>query len=255
MDSIERIVERDYPFKGRGLRSLDERVGGITMEIGRLLNRKYQLRVLEIGCGFGTALLELREKFGRSLSLTGISKTQADGSAALLSANATRLGIPHADIMDISVVNGDVNDLYSLVEGKFDLVFSQVSWMYFDDKLEAMLDTVRILGPGGIAKIEFEFHPIQNAGSSFENLIEINMVHERMDVRHFFSQFSGIKYICRGRNAALQIDRDHVDLRHLGNAWTFIKSVSSKQALDTYVGVKSYYTLGRVCRRNLGWPS
>ena len=47
------------PHRGRGVHELDRRVGGVDAEIEARLARQDVVRVLELGCGYGTALLEL----------------------------------------------------------------------------------------------------------------------------------------------------------------------------------------------------
>lgn len=83
-------------------------------------------RVLEVGCGVGTALLSLASlRADSTLQLTGLEKDEAAWSLAL--ANAARNDVRG----EVNFVQGDVLAPAEVLLGQFDLVFSNPP--YFDD--------------------------------------------------------------------------------------------------------------------------
>src|SRR5512142_1763286 len=79
----EKLVHR-----ARGLRDLDRLVGGVVDDIDAMLARRATVRVLELGCGYGTALLELRARYGGRVELHGLNRFASDGAADVLYRNA-----------------------------------------------------------------------------------------------------------------------------------------------------------------------
>ncbi len=81
-----------YQFKGRGLAELEARVGNVCAVIDDALESGIRPRILEIGPGFGTALLELDQAYGERVELFGINLSERDGSSHSLSINLNRIG-------------------------------------------------------------------------------------------------------------------------------------------------------------------
>ncbi len=59
--------------KGReqGLEGAKGRIGNISNQIKKIINRKRQIKILEIGTGFGRALLELKRIYGDKVETIG----------------------------------------------------------------------------------------------------------------------------------------------------------------------------------------
>src|SRR4051794_7631998 len=81
------------PFRGRGHAELVQRVGGVYGDIDERLGRGGTVRVLELGCGYGTALLDLWHRYGGRIELHGINRLPGDGDAATLLKNAVERGL------------------------------------------------------------------------------------------------------------------------------------------------------------------
>ena len=79
--------------RGRGLRDLERTVGGIVDEIDERLVKRDTVRVLELGCGYGTALLELATRYGKRVELHGMNRLAGDGDAEILLRNARERGL------------------------------------------------------------------------------------------------------------------------------------------------------------------
>jgi ubiquinone/menaquinone biosynthesis C-methylase UbiE len=127
----------------RGLERMNKSIfpKGITVE--KLIKsrlRKGKVRLLEIGCGQGVVLKELREKFGNELELYGSNLLESHGFAK---GKGIRMVID-----DIAKSKFRSNS--------FDIIVSQVSFPHIIRKDRALEEVYRILKPKGIAFIEFD---------------------------------------------------------------------------------------------------
>ena len=162
--------------RARGLRELDARVGGITTDIDARLRRTNAVSILELGCGYGTALLELRARYGNRVELHGLNRFPHDGSAEILARNAMDHRIfesaPAAERELPTIAYGDIADGLPYPSDHFDIVYSQVAWLYFGRKLNVLREIVRVLRGDGVAKIDAdELRP--NLPAEYARLVEI----------------------------------------------------------------------------------
>ena len=143
--------------RARGLRDLERTVGGVTADIESRLSGGDVVRVLEIGCGYGTALLELRERYGERVELHGQNRLVDDGNSEILLRNARERGLfgGMAKPGDLpSIAYGDVASGLPFADGYFDVVYSQVAWLYFANKIGVVRDVMRVLRQSGVARID-----------------------------------------------------------------------------------------------------
>ena len=144
--------------RARGVRELDRYVGGVFGEIDERLARQDVVRVLELGCGYGTALLELRARYGRKVELHGLNREHGDGNADILLRNAREqrlFGDAAPDVGELpSIAYGDAAAGLPFGDDFFDLVYSQVAWLYFGHKAAVLREVSRVLRTDGLAKID-----------------------------------------------------------------------------------------------------
>ena len=161
--------------RGRGIVDLERTVGGILEEIDARLAKRDAVRVLELGCGYGTALLELATRYGKRVDLHGLNRLPDDGNADILLRNARERGLlgATADARDLpTIAFGDVADGLPFADDTFDLVYSQVAWLYFGAKLTVVREVIRVLRADGIAKIDAdELRP--QLPAEYRRLVEI----------------------------------------------------------------------------------
>ena len=146
-----------FPFRTRGHADLALRVGGVFTEIDERLERRDVVRVLELGCGFGTALLELRARYGHRVALSGLNRRPRDGDAEAMSRNGIERGLIAPDTPPAplpNIVFGDVADGLPFDDASIDLVYSQVAWLYFANKIRVIREVIRVLRDDGLAKID-----------------------------------------------------------------------------------------------------
>jgi len=144
--------------RARGLHDVDLRVAGVTAEIDARLARGDIVRILELGCGYGTALLELRARYGTRVELHGMNRVYDDGNADILARNAADRRIldaaPDGARELPTIAYGDIADGLPFADGYFDVVYSQVAWLYFGRKIDVLRETIRVLRGDGLAKID-----------------------------------------------------------------------------------------------------
>jgi len=144
--------------RARGLDKLGKRVGDITKTIDSLLKGKRKIRVLEIGFGFGTVLMQLQKIYGNKIELYGMSKRRGHGDWKDIKKVAVEekifSGKEMLKVPKPSLHFGDVDNGLPFRANTFDFVFSQVSFFYYLDKAAFLEDLNRVLKPTGIARID-----------------------------------------------------------------------------------------------------
>jgi SAM-dependent methyltransferase len=145
--------ERKREHRGRGLADLERRVGSVCAEIDTRLAQQDVVRVLELGCGFGMALLDLVARYGQHVEAVGITRLFADADGDVQRREATRRGVAGGARLPAIAV-ADVSRGLPFADDAFDLVVSQVAWQYFANKAGVLREAARILAPSGIALID-----------------------------------------------------------------------------------------------------
>jgi SAM-dependent methyltransferase len=163
---------RDQKSRNRGLADLGRRVGEIRPEIERRLRSgaaagpagavaSAPVRVLEIGMGLGTALMELRHLYGDRVELHGINRARADGDWPMVCASAVAHGVMcEAETQAAAPIlfhYGDVSAGFGplgLHGDYFDIVFSQAAFFWFADKARVIEEVDRVLRPDGVARLD-----------------------------------------------------------------------------------------------------
>jgi SAM-dependent methyltransferase len=150
------------PFRARGVAELSARIGDVGAEIERRLAAGGPVRVLELGCGYGTVLLEWRRRYRDRIALTGLNREAQDGDAAILYRNGLERGLVDAgdEAPMPALAFGDAADGLPFADASFDLVVSQVAWLYFGRKAHVLREVARVLDRDGVARIDAdEVHP------------------------------------------------------------------------------------------------
>lgn len=164
------------PVRARGHEDLLRHVGGIFAEVEARLRHREVVRVLELGCGFGTALLELRKRYGARVSLHGVNRRQRDGDDDAFLRNGIERGLiaPAASSAEPlpAIAYVDIAEGLPFESDSFDLVYSQVAWFYFANKVAVIREVSRVLRQDGLAKIDAdELRP--DLPAEYRRLVEI----------------------------------------------------------------------------------
>lgn len=155
--------------RGRGLAHFESRFGSIQNLIESHIDTTgRRAKILEIGCGYASLLLELNARFGASVSCVGINRFYTNGNFCVVKRNRRRLvsegrftrsKLPLLLICDVS------NGLPFKPES-FDFVVSQTAWKYFGNKMGVLLEVTRVLSRGGYAIIDLYGDPSSTTDAS-----------------------------------------------------------------------------------------
>ena len=232
---------------------LETSVAGVIAEIDERLARKQVVRVLELGCGFGVALLDLYERYGQRVEAFGINRTPHDGGfdsmrLALREREHRRTNSAQPRLPD--VVYADVAGPLPFPDGSFDVVYSQVAWLYFSNKIGVLRETVRLLRADGVAKIDAdEFR--KDLPPEYARLVEIWENGRILPFGEYVRRYGG----------ALQVAPDDGQYLRFGKQRSFGEDLERIVEIDVsgihpeWDGVKCVYRLRPPARRQDGAPA
>ena len=164
------------PFRARGHAELVLSIGGVFADIDERLERRDVVRVLELGCGYGTVLLEIARRYGPRVELHGVNRQLEDGDADIMRRNGIERGLikPEPVAADAlpAIVYVDIAEGLPFADNGFDIVYSQVAWLYFGNKVAVLREVSRVLRDDGLAKIDAdELRP--GLPPEYQRLVEI----------------------------------------------------------------------------------
>ncbi len=182
-------------FRARGVADLVARTGDVEGEIDRRLARGDPVRVLDLGCGYGTVLLEWRRRYGGRVELFGLNRQPQDGDDAIVLRNGIERGLVAAGSVAAqppmpTLAFADVAQGLPFADASVDLVVSQVAWLYFGNKIGVLRETMRILKDDGVAYIDAdEVHP--RLPAEYARLVEIWQGDRRVPLGEYLGRFGG----------------------------------------------------------------
>jgi SAM-dependent methyltransferase len=152
----EARYRRKRGHRGRGLADLEARAGPLRAEIDARLRDREVVDVLELGCGYAIALLDLAARYGPRVRTWGVNLRAEPGQDAILRSEAARRGLDVQARPDAlpSLAHGDVARGLPFPDGRFDVVVSQVAWRYFGNKVGVLREVVRVLRDDGVGLID-----------------------------------------------------------------------------------------------------
>lgn len=226
------------PFRARNHADLVRLAGGVFDDIDERLRRKEVVRVLELGCGYGGVLLELRHRYGARVELHGINRRHGDGNPDILMRTGIDRGLiapglPLSDPLP-TLSYADVADGLPYADDHFDVVYSQVAWLYFGNKVAVLREVSRILANDGIAKIDAdELRP--SLPREYGRLVEIWEDGKQLPFHRYLRQFNMElapalegKYLRFGKTPRFGTDLElilQIDLSRISPNWDGVKCV------------------------------
>ena len=226
------------PFRARGHAELLLSIGGVFTDIDERLERRDVVRVLELGCGYGTVLLEIARRYGPRVELHGVNRQLEDGDADIMRRNGIERGLikPEAVAADAlpAIVYVDIAEGLPFADNGFDIVYSQVAWLYFSNKVRVLREVSRVLREDGLAKIDAdELRP--GLPREYQRLVEIwedgRLVPFRDYARRFgiaFAPVSEGEYLRFGKAPGFGDDLQlllQIDVSEIHHHWDGVKCV------------------------------
>src|SRR6516165_1607508 len=120
---------------------MDRAVAAITKELLEMAAPQPGERVLDIGCGPGTTVLELAKHVGSGGHVLGADVSEP--SVARARERIATAGLRHAEVI---VADASV---HPFPPESFDLTFSRFGIMFFSDPVAAFANVRRAMKPGG----------------------------------------------------------------------------------------------------------
>lgn len=179
--------------RSRSLTDLILRVGDVPAQIDSRLLLQSQVRILEVGCGHGAALIELGRKYGERVSLHGVNKSPEPGLDGLMRRLALRRGLCTED--DVTQVRlpeihyFDVCGDWPLPDASFDIVFSQHAFLWFQDKVKVLEEINRVLTDDGVALLDLQ---IKRRGPVRKNSIVILAADRRVSFFDYVREYNNL---------------------------------------------------------------
>ena len=135
--------------RSQGLKGAKGRVGDISKQIRELLKNKNKIKILEIGAGFGMALLELKQIFGDQIEVFG-TNYEAEWNQKLTEEYALNKKFSKEEIPKI-YTKIDAGKKLPFKNNSFDFIFCQATMQYISDRALFIEESNRILTKNGIA--------------------------------------------------------------------------------------------------------
>tara|TARA_Y100000034_G_scaffold88706_1_gene106480 strand:+ start:325 stop:1089 length:765 start_codon:yes stop_codon:yes gene_type:complete len=178
--------------KGRaqGLDGAKGRIGNISKQIKELLMKNKKIKILEIGAGFGRALLELKKIFGDKVEVFG-TNFEKEFNQKLTKEYAIDQGFSIKEIPKI-YPNFDAGKKLPFKKNSFDFIFCQATMQYISDRALFIEEVNRILTKEGKAVLELQEYRKEHP-KEYENLIEIWHNGKKISVLQYLRKFKNIQ--------------------------------------------------------------
>src|SRR5215471_8122702 len=227
------------PFRGRGHAELIDRVGGIFADIDVRLESGGRVRVLELGCGFGTVLLELAHRYGPRVEVHGINREHRDGNVDIFRRNGLERGLIAPEDATThplpTIAYVDVADGLPYPDDTFDVVFSQVAWRYFGNKIHVLREVSRVLRSDGIAKIDAE-ELRADLPTEYQRLVEI-WDEGRLVTFHDYAARFGMAFVSSAEGEYLRFFKSPT----FGEDLTRVADIDLASVCSGWNGIKCLY--------------
>jgi ubiquinone/menaquinone biosynthesis C-methylase UbiE len=216
--------------KGRaqGLEGAKGRIGNISEQIKELLKKKKKIKILEVGTGFGRALLELKQIYGERIEVTG-TNYEKEWNQKLTNEYSLDQGFQKREIPKV-ITNVDAGKKLPFKKDAFDFIFCQATMQYILDRSLFIEEVNRLLTKEGLAVLELQEirkdHPPE-----YYNLFEIWNDTKQINVLSYLKKFKNIKIKkSRGRYWHYLIMKKvkKLDLKLKLNAVIDVEAISEK---------------------------
>jgi SAM-dependent methyltransferase len=231
----EARYRRKQAHRGRGLVDLHERVGDVCAEIDARLRRQDTVRVLELGCGYAIALLDVVARYGARVETYGQNLRREEGQDEILrrEAKAREVEIDGGATLP-SLLHGDVAHGVPLADATVDVVVSQVAWRYFHNKIGVLREVIRVLRPDGVGMIDADEFDAK-LPPEYGRLVEIWDARGLVAFERYAARF-GMSFVPTARGRALRlvknpsfgedlVARMEIDANAIDARWDGIKCI------------------------------
>lgn len=226
------------PFRGRGLKEFERLVCDVLAFVN--VSKTKPFKILEIGCGFGQLLVELAAVFGKKIDLHGINLEPSSIDLEKAQRIAKHKGVVPLDYFvpndGIKFTSCDAGVGIPFPDKYFDLVLSQMSFIYIYDKAKAIEEVGRVLKDNGIGLLWVGFES-DNRKEGYWSTLEIYRGAKLIGLADYFKNFPNLEYEMRPTGSILRVT--HSDDMELG--LKLKSSVGLTEFNRGWCGFKSIY--------------
>jgi SAM-dependent methyltransferase len=234
-------IDCKLAYRGRGLDKLERRVGPVRRQIEtRLIGAKRKIRLLEIGCGYGVVLMQLRRQFGNRVDLVGTNKERRpeDGEVKVSAALKRAVYAPE-EIRSVklpTIAQCDISNGLPFDVCSFDLVVSQMCIQYVPDKVLFLREAARVLRDDGIAMIHTPLD-CPSIPAPYSPLLEIWRHGRPSGLRDYLARYTGQTCLQSGYHTCVHQTHRH----NIGKDFELVHVVELNTITSSWDGNKSIY--------------
>lgn len=235
----------------RGVQDAVRIIGNIIKDIEDLIKDKKKVTILEVGCGYGRALLDIKKIFKDKVTIHGINigsrwNTNLIRRFAIrqrmFSKKEADKNIPRIHILD-------AGKKMPFKDGTFDFIFSQFCVQYIKDKSLFLEEVNRILKTDGMARIHLQ-PPFKSIyPPEYRELFEIWQNNRRVKFKEYMQRFKNINVYGRKHGRANNIIIKKA--RKFKLNLKFVTYIDLNQIFDNWQGVKSIYAVNQPARKRM----
>jgi len=229
-------------MKTRGLREAGKNLGDIESIIENLLEKKARIKIFESGCGYGLLMMNLAKKYGPRVEIIGMNlKPKHGDEKKMIDLAMKKRVLSKEDLKNFNlpkIIFGDAGVKLPFKSGSIDLVLSQISTPFYNDKMHFFEEVSRVLSKEGIARITpgfYMFNFKEGTEPEFRERIKIYKKGKKIPVESFLKKFKTLKLIRLTNGFVLEIKKGKLDFGlqleavvnydHLNKKWFGTQSI------------------------------
>lgn len=231
----------------------------MTDIIGIIKSKKKKIKVLEAGCGYGIAMLDLIKIFDSKIDIYGFNLKPKDGNLEIMKRQAikkmifTRKELEKVKLPKIYYC--DASKKLPFGNNTFDLIYSLSSVYLYEDKVHFLKEVNRILKKDGIAVLNPSFVKLTPRILALSNKVgyppHYSVYYELWDrgkeipFWNYIKNFKGVKVVWKKRGKKDGDKPQYVEIRKtdkLDFGLKLVTAINYNLIWKNRSGIKSIYT-------------
>jgi len=235
--------------KDRGIEHIEKYFGNFTKLVANKIKKQGKVKILDAGCGYGVAMLDIIKKFGDKVEIIGYNYSKNDGTIEIMKKEAVKKKIFSAEEVNKiknmpKILYIDANKKLPFSDNTFDFIYSMASVYLYDNKIHFLEECNRILKKEGIARISVAFYPHFEKDKGFPSryyeMWEIWDRGKEVKIWDYCRRIKGIKSVGKHHDS-----KQYLEIKkqtRLNFKLQFVSSIDYNFIWKEWGGVKSIYT-------------
>lgn len=235
--------------KDRGMEHAQRCMTDIIGIIRNKIKKNGKVRILEAGCGYGVAIMDLIKIFGDKIDISGFNLKPSHGNHKIIKKEAIKKGIFTKDeIKSIKlpkIYYLDASKRLPFKDNTFDLVYSQTSMYLYADKAHFLEECSRILTNEGIAIIAPSFEKKKQFPEKYWRYYELWVNGKEIPFWDYIRKFKGVKVVWKNRDKKGGDKPMFIEIKKqkkLDFKLKLVAAIDYHKLNKEWFGVKSIYT-------------